>query len=384
MKEPISKLPLVLVPELFRQTGGVQRYSIRFIEALDQIYGTKVPVVSMNDRPNDLPKDFLEGRDVCACGEGGIMVRKLRLIIRTLLARPVSIFSTHPGPAPWLAVLKRLTGVPFLCVTHGIDVWSLSPLQAKAIGRSHLILPVSRYTKEKLTAQLEGDLPAFSILSNMVEEERFFPDTPATDWRKRLSIPKTAAVMLSICRISRTEKGKGYDLILESLPQLVKENPSLIWILGGKGDDLPRLEAKAKELGVDAHCRFPGFVADPELPDLYRSADLFVLPSKKEGFGIVFLEAAASGLPVIAGNQDGSVDALADGELGQLINPDSQAELIAAIQSCLNNHDHNSSSLHHSCVARFGKSAFENRLRHILTKHPRLAGQIPEKAPFIR
>lgn len=374
MRENLPALPLVLVPELFRQAGGVQRYSIRFIEALDRIYGARVPVLSMNDRSGDFPPGFLEGRVAEGCGDCGSVRRKLRFIARTLRANPPAIFSTHPGPAPWLAVLKRLTGVPYLCVTHGIDAWSLTRIQSGAIGRSDLVLPVSRFTGNRLAEQLGDDPPPFAILPNMVEEERFFPALPAVDWRARLSIPPSSRVMLTVCRLSTTETGKGYDLVLEALPRLTRDHPSLAWILAGKGDDLSRIREKARSLGVEDHCRFPGFIEDSELPDLYRSSDLFVLPSRKEGFGIVFLEAAASGLPVIAGNRDGSVDALADGELGRLIDPESEEELLAAIGSLLENDSRSPSSLHHSCVGRFGRRAFENRLRDILAEHPRLAG----------
>lgn len=368
-------LPLILVPELFRKTGGVQRYSLRFIEALDRIYGEPVPVVSMNDRRSDLPESFLQNRKITPCGKGGPLLRKWRLISATLRAgNSPSILSTHPGPAPWLALWKRFTGKPFLCVAHGIDAWDLSPRMTSALEKSDLLLPVSRFTGDKLMQQLTGYSPACTVLPNMVEAERFHPGRARTDWRSRLSIDAGAKVLLTVCRVSRTESGKGYDLILDSLPDLIANEPTLTWILAGKGDDLPRLREKARRLGVESNCRFPGFVKDEELPDLYRSVDLFVLPSRKEGFGIVFLEAAASGLPVIAGNRDGSTDALAGGALGTLIDPEDPDQLTAAIERSLREKNHSRTSLHHACVARFGRNSFENSLRLILTRHPSLAG----------
>lgn len=369
----MNQLPLIMVPELFRQTGGVQRYSLRLIEAMDRIYGSRVPVLSLNDRLSDFPEAFLQGRRVHGCGEGGRFRRIFLLVALTLQLRPPAVFATHPGPVPWLALWKKITRTPFLCVTHGIDAWDLDPIRAHALRASDLILPVSGFTRESVAAQLGSKCPPLSILSNMVEEETFFPGAPRLSWRKRLSLPEEAPVMLTVCRLSSTERNKGYDLILESMPGLLRDNASLTWILAGKGDDLDRIRKKAERLGVEGNCRFTGFVDDEELPDLYRSSDLFVLPSRKEGFGIVFLEAAASGLPVIAGNRDGSVDALANGELGHLIDPEDGDQLVAAVRSCLATGNTHPVKLHHSCIARFGRGAFENRLRAILSEHPRTA-----------
>jgi glycosyltransferase involved in cell wall biosynthesis len=83
---------------------------------------------------------------------------------------------------------------------------------------------------------------------------------------------------------------------------------------------------------------FAGYVPDPELPDYFALAHVFAMPSTGEGFGIAFLEAAASGLPVIGGNSDGSVDALADGRIGRLIDPQAPAELEGAVIDVLSGH----------------------------------------------
>jgi glycosyltransferase involved in cell wall biosynthesis len=112
-------------------------------------------------------------------------------------------------------------------------------------------------------------------------------------------------------------------------------HPHTIYVIVGDGDDQPRLEAVAAEVGVTEKVRFVGRVKPEELPDHFRLADVFVMPSTGEGFGIVFLEAMATGIPVIGGNRDGSLDPLADGLLGRAIDPYSEEELASAICAAL-------------------------------------------------
>ena len=204
---------------------------------------------------------------------------------------------------------------------------------------------------------------------NTFDEQRFTHGDPSTLWRDTLSIPDDGKLMLSMCRVSTSESGKGYHRLLKLMPRLLEVHPNLYWVLGGKGDDLENVRQTAEQLGVSEHCRFPGFIDDDTLPDLYRSADFFVLPSKKEGFGIVFLEAAATGLPVIAGNKDGSVDALADGALGTLIDPENDDAIMNAIGDTIQSSPPNRQQLHEDCVARFGKTAFKERLSDIIAQY---------------
>jgi glycosyltransferase involved in cell wall biosynthesis len=116
---------------------------------------------------------------------------------------------------------------------------------------------------------------------------------------------------------------------------------------------------------------FPGFVPDDELPDYYRLADVFAMPSVAEGFGIVFLEAMACGTPVLAGNLDGSVDAVADGELGLLINPESVPEIAQGLCTLLEKEGppiwFNRQSLHDAVTTRFGHDAFRACVAEILS-----------------
>ena len=375
MKLEEQQAPAVIVPELFRMTGGVQVFSRRLIEAMDGIFGRPVPVISRNDRRADVPADFLHQREFRACGDNHVALRRFAVIGACLAVDAPSFVSTHPHFTPWLCYQRRVLKQPYMAVAHGIDVWNIeSRFLATGLEKSECVLAVSRFTERKLRSELGAGTPQVEIFPNTFEENRFIPGTPGMNWREKLEIPPACPILLSVCRVSRGESGKGYDRVLEVLPDLLKEYPGLTWVLGGKGDDLERVIEKANSLGVADRCRFPGYVDDADLPDLYRSADVFVLPSKKEGFGIVFLEATACGLPVIAGNRDGSVDALDGGVLGTLIDPDDPAALLGAIHAVLGNPRPEPRALHRGCVERFGRKAFQARLAGILKAHPRMFG----------
>jgi len=142
-------------------------------------------------------------------------------------------------------------------------------------------------------------------------------------------------VLMTVGRLATEERYKGFDEVLEALPALAEKNPHVVYVICGEGPDRARLEAKAATLGVRERVRFTGFIPEAEKADYYRLADAYVMPSRGEGFGIVFLEAMACGIPVMGSQLDGSREALLDGELGVLVNPDDASEVAEGIASTL-------------------------------------------------
>jgi len=138
-------------------------------------------------------------------------------------------------------------------------------------------------------------------------------------------------MILTLGRLATSEQYKGIDEILEAMPSLLKLYPNLLYVIAGDGDDKKRLIEKVSSLNLNLSVKFLGFVPEESKADLYRSADVFVMPSRGEGFGFVFLEALACGTPVIASTKDGSLEAVRYGELGQAVDPDDQAALIEAL-----------------------------------------------------
>lgn len=145
---------------------------------------------------------------------------------------------------------------------------------------------------------------------------------------------------MTLARLDPRERYKGIDEILDALPSLLQTEPSLCYLIAGTGDDQPRLAAKAQEHGIAHQVVFAGYVPEAEKADLLRMADVFAMPGCDEGFGIVYLEAMACGIPVVGSLLDGSREALQNGAIGQLVNPDDPASLKAGLMQALNTNEY--------------------------------------------
>jgi len=196
-------------------------------------------------------------------------------------------------------------------------------------------ISVSELTKQRFLgwARLRDD-QGF-LLPNAIDLERFSPGPKSTALINRYKLSEKT-VLMTLGRLSSEERYKGVDEILELLPTLVKEVPSIVYLVVGGGTDLRRLEEKARSLDIAEYVIFTGIIPEAEKVDHYRLADAFVMPGRGEGFGIVYLEAMACGVPVVASKVDGSREAVRDGTLGILVDPSNQEDVKAGILKALN------------------------------------------------
>ncbi len=225
-------------------------------------------------------------------------------------------------------------------LAHGIEVWRKLPeAKLKALRRLDKILAVSQYTANMIKDIHEIDRDKIEVLNNCLDPFYYYPqnfDKP--DFLlKRHGLTEDQTILFSLSRLSSSEKYKGYDHTLQILSHLIEKKPELMYVLAGKYDDEEkrRLDQLISKYKVGDNVKLIGFVDEAEVTDYFLLSDIFIMPSKKEGFGIVFIEAMASGLRVIAGNKDGSVDALKQGELGKLVDPDNLTEIEKALVDLL-------------------------------------------------
>lgn len=243
-----------------------------------------------------------------------------------------------------VAIKKLYPSKKVVLVTHGIDVWRpLSGAKASILKMADHIFSVSNFTKSKLLELHSVDAGKVTIFPNTVDPYFRFPDStsPINSLDERYGLKENDFVIYTLTRLSSTELFKGYDKVIEALSDLVKKHANIRYVIAGKYDDAEkrRIDGLIAQYSLERHIILAGFIDEKELADHYRMADMYIMPSKKEGFGIVFIEALVCGLPVVAGNADGSVDALLNGELGTLVDPESVPEIREAIVRHLENNN---------------------------------------------
>lgn len=264
----------------------------------------------------------------------------LRLLWQLLCFQPEQLIVCHLHLAPLAWLWQRLRGVPYSVIVHGLELRSSpSVLRQRALLAARARIAVSHWSADRLRRWPPLATAPIVRLPNTFRAERFHAALldPAARPRQRAAfgLDPELPLLLSVCRLARSERYKGVDRLLLALPELLGQLGPLQYVLAGRGDDLPRLQALAGRLGLERWFRPIGFVPDARLPVLYALADVFALPSCGEGFGIVFLEALACGTPVLAGNRDGSVDALAGGQLGLLVDPLDQRAIAGGLRRLL-------------------------------------------------
>jgi phosphatidylinositol alpha-1,6-mannosyltransferase len=246
---------------------------------------------------------------------------------------------------------------------HGIEAWPRpGRLQQRAVEAADLILCVSRYTRARVIEWAAIAPERVLVLPNTVAEAFMPGDGSAL--RESWGL-QNKLVLLTVGRMDAREGYKGHDRVIAALPQLLAAGRDIVYVVVGEGDDRSRLQNLAAEQDVTEHVRFVGGLDQAVLVDAYRMADLFVMPSSGEGFGIVFLEAMACGTPALGLAAGGAVDALSDGELGTMA---SETEFGQVLARLLASPKPDPLALAAEVRSRFGYAAFSIQVSNILAR----------------
>src|SRR5262249_5808636 len=237
------------------------------------------------------------------------------------------------------------------------------------VQRIDAFIAVSRYTAERFAGWSGVPNGRGFIIPNCVDLDRFQPQERDAGLINRYGLQR-AIVMLTVGRLANGERWKGVDEVIEVMPRLLRQFPDLRYLVVGDGSDRARLEAKARAHGLANHVIFAGRIAEAEKVAYYNLADLYVMPSHGEGFGIVLIEAVACGIPVIGSSVDGSRDALLDGQLGRVVDPTRPDDLIQAIEATINAPRHR---VRNQLVETFGIDRFRTRVAECLRQFAGLA-----------
>jgi len=324
--------------------GGIAQVSHRTAEQFAR-QGHAVRVIAAGGgeaaRAFDADQPFLTRRTPARHGwREAALLRAVRRDLRAFEPEVIWSASWYPGAVAVSYAVGR--GGPLQTFsTYGSEIFvnrqgwkqrlkgQLGPLRRRVFSRAEVVFAISRYTREKI---IEMGAPPARI--------RLAPGAVAESWfalERRPRPPEAGPILLTVARL---DEHKGHDMVLRALPAVLARFPRARYVMVGPSDgNWPRLRALAEELGVLEAVDYRGAVSPAEVQAAYAEADVFVMPSREmpgrldlvEGFGLTFLEAAAVGLPSVAGDSGGVPDAVEDGVSGLLVNPTSPEEISAAL-----------------------------------------------------
>jgi glycosyltransferase involved in cell wall biosynthesis len=319
-------------------TGGIQAFSRDLLAALGHgVDDVRKVVMVKSDPPAASDSDGIT-RHCFGRWPGALQTAAftLGLIVSAVFYRPSLIVVGHANFARVAAWIKRLLGIPYWVIVYGIEAWDENGKRVAAgLSSADRILAISNFTRDKVVEQLGLDPSRFMLLPTTFDDARFSPEPKSAALLGRLGLRPNQPIILTVCRLAAQERYKGYDQVISALPKVLRAFPAAHYVIVGRGPDEARIREMVARLGLERHVTLAGFVGEEELAGYYNLCEVFAMPSKKEGFGIVFLEALACGKPVIAGNKDGSVDAVCRGELGALVDPDDVDEIAESLVGIL-------------------------------------------------
>lgn len=270
-------------------------------------------------------------------------------------------------------------GVPHVVITHGIEYWlarlpGAAQVMGRTMSRASRVTVLSDFVFKKVRPTVPKHVPV-SLCPPGVDVVRFDPGVAGGDVRRRHGLSDRPLV---VC-VSRLVPRKGQDVLIRSMTAVRKGQPDAALLIVGDGTYRAKLESMAREAPAGSVV-FAGAVPDASLPEYHAAADVFAMPCRSrwgglevEGFGIVFMEAAASGRAAIAGDSGGSAEAVLDRETGMVVNGREKGGVAGAIGALLADHE---------MAATLGKAARARAEEHFAWPKiaARMAGYLKEAA----
>jgi phosphatidylinositol alpha-1,6-mannosyltransferase len=323
---------LVLTPDFPPDFGGIQHVMHRLVEHWERV---EAKVVTLEARrsssaANAASFSIRRVRRPRRAGQASaVAVLNAWAVAESVRFRPAVVMSGHINVSPAALAARQLFGTPYVQYLHAAEMVVRRRLTRIGLRGAVAIVAVSAFT-ETLARQFGATAPIHRIAPGVDLPERGEP-------LRSGSAPEPA--VLCIARLE--DRYKGHDVLLRAVPLIRARVPLLRVTIVGDGPLRPLYESLARSLGVDGTVRFAGAVSDSERDELLARAQVFALPSRVtaegagEGFGIVFLEAAARGVPAVAGNRGGAVDAVVDGSTGILVDASNHVAVADAISELL-------------------------------------------------
>jgi len=297
--------------------------------------GMDCRLLSLNDSP-ELHRMTLAGREFvftgCDRAKGRFTVTALRAARR----KAKLVLAAHPNLGPVVQAMRVVAPrMKRIICTHGMDVWEpLGALRRRALRHADLVLAPSRDTADHVASQQGVKRERIRVLPWALDPQFEALISPGSHPALPMDFP-AGRVILTVGRWLATERYKGMDTLITALPRLLTQRPEVQLVLAGAGDDRAWLEELAEQNGVNRHVHFLTGLSYSELAACYSACEIFALPSRGEGFGLVYLEAMACGKPVIGGLHGGAPEVIDDGKTGYLVQHGDAGQLATSLEALL-------------------------------------------------
>jgi phosphatidyl-myo-inositol dimannoside synthase len=310
--------------------GGIEIMALRIAEGLQSLKPRVVTLDEPGAREFDagLGIDVVRVRNRPRGGRRAVALLNARALADAWAHKPRVVLNTYVRTAPAAAAIARMRRVPFVQYVHAKEVLGWERQSRLAFRRAAAVIAVSSYT-EQLAIEFGADPARVARIPPGV-------DLPRAAVASRFDQP----TLLTVSRLEHAYK--GHDVLARALPGIRERVPGVRWAVLGDGPLRQRLERQVEQLGVADAVEFLGAASDATRDEWMARSHVFAMTSRVppdryggEGFGIVYLEAAAHGLPVVAGRSGGTPDALIDGETGLLVDPEDPAEIAQAVSALL-------------------------------------------------
>ena len=333
------------------RAGGIETFIIGLIERLPK--GSVIVYTSAQDKSEPYDQQWLDSFGV------EVIRDKARILLPTpgvaycvsALIKDRGIKTAFFGAAAPLGllapVLRRAGVTKIIALTHGHEVWwsKVWPFTwaMKSIARNvdHLTY-LGEFTRRAISRTINSTAQSAMVkIAPGIDTDHFTP-TDSSELKSELGLSDKKVIV----SVGRLVHRKGQDVLIEAMPHLLKEIPDAHLVLIGEGPYRGYLETRVKNLGIDSQVTFIGRITYVDLPRYICLGEVFVMPSRSrlaglevEGLGIVYLEASACGLPVIAGNSGGAPDAVVQGVTGLVVNGKDQQAVATSIATLLNDQE---------------------------------------------
>ena len=326
-----------LFPEL-ESAGGIQRVGRHLAAVMTEFAAGRnmeCRLLSLNDTP-ELHRMSVGTREIVFTGSERAKGRFTATALRAARRHAKLVVAGHPYLAPVVQAMRlSAPRMKSIVCAHGIEVWEPLPaLRRRALRGANLILTPSEDTASHVATRQQIPRDRIRVLPWALDPEFEALASDASQAALPPNFPQ-GRVILTVGRWLANERYKGMDTLISALPRLLHEWTDLKLVAVGEGDDQAWLEQLADGCGVRRRVHFMSGLSYPELAACYSACEIFALPSRGEGFGLVYLEAMARGKPVIGGAHGGAPEVIEDGKTGYLVPHGDVPQLATSIETLL-------------------------------------------------